>query len=239
MDAGSNKYKMMINAKKRENDIEEEHVDEEVLEQIWTAEEEYGKAKKEYLYEKFGKEKAENILRELTDRKLIKVRNSGILLTKIGQDKARQIIRRHRLAERLLHDVLDASDEVYERGACQFEHFINEDITTSICTLLGHPAVCPHGKLIPPGKCCSHTKQKLQSVLGPLSRLRAGVKAEVVYISSTSQTSLDFLSSVGVVSGLKFTIHHRKPSLVIQFGETQLALDDEVAKNIYVRIIAG
>ncbi|MCP4460918.1 MAG: metal-dependent transcriptional regulator [Cytophagales bacterium] len=181
----------------------------------------------------------ENTLLELTESKLIKDKDTGIILTKIGQDKARQIIRRHRLAERLLHDVLDASDEVYERGACQFEHFINEDITTSICTLLGHPEVCPHGKLIPPGKCCSHTKQKLQPVLGPLSRLRAGVKAEVVYISSTIQTSIDFLSSVGVVPGLKFTIHHRKPSLVIQFDDTQLALDDEVAINIYVRVITG
>ncbi len=224
---------------KRENYIKEEHIAEEILEQIWTAEEENGNIKCDLLYEQFGKKLADNILRELTENELIKFRSSAINLTKTGQDKARQIIRRHRLAERLLHDVLDASDEVYERGACQFEHFINEDITTSICTLLGHPEVCPHGKLIPPGKCCSHTKQKLQPVLGPLSRLRAGVKVEVVYITSTSQTSLDFLSSVGIVPGLKFTIHHRKPSLVIQFDETQLALDDDVAKNIYVRVTAG
>ncbi len=229
----------MANAKKREDYVKEEHISEEVLELIWTAEEENSKVKKEFLFEKFGREKMENTLPELTANKLIKDKDTGIILTKIGQDKARQIIRRHRLAERLLHDVLDASDEVYERGACQFEHFINEDITTSICTLLGHPEVCPHGKLIPPGKCCSHTKQKLQPVLGPLSRLRAGVKAEVVYISSTIQTSIDFLSSVGVVPGLKFTIHHRKPSLVIQFDDTQLALDDEVAINIYVRVITG
>ncbi len=229
----------MSNAKKREDYVKEEHISEEVLELIWTAEEENSKVKKEFLFEKFGREKMENTLPELTANKLIKDKDTGIILTKIGQDKARQIIRRHRLAERLLHDVLDASDEVYERGACQFEHFINEDITTSICTLLGHPEVCPHGKLIPPGKCCSHTKQKLQPVLGPLSRLRAGVKAEVVYISSTIQTSIDFLSSVGVVPGLKFTIHHRKPSLVIQFDDTQLALDDEVAINIYVRVITG
>ncbi len=229
----------MVNAKKREDYIKEEHISEEVLELIWTAEEENSKLKKEFLFEKFGREKMENTLLELTESKLIKDKDSGIILTKMGQDKARQIIRRHRLAERLLHDVLDASDEVYERGACQFEHFINEDITTSICTLLGHPEVCPHGKLIPPGKCCSHAKQKLQPVLGPLSRLRAGVKAEVVYISSTIQTSIDFLSSVGIVPGLKFTIHHRKPSLVIQFDDTQLALDDEVAINIYVRVITG
>ncbi len=230
---------MAENTKKLENYIKEEHMTEEVLELVWTAEEEHGKAKKEYLYDKFGKEKMNNILHELTESKLIKFQNTDVILTKAGKDVASQIIRRHRLAERLLHDVLDASDEVYERGACQFEHFINEDITTSICTLLGHPEVCPHGKLIPPGKCCSHTKHKLQPVLGPLSKLRAGVKAEVVYITSTSQSSLDFLSSAGVVPGLQFTIHHRKPSLVIQFDETQLALDEDVINNIFVRVITG
>ncbi|NOR65395.1 MAG: hypothetical protein GQ468_05195, partial [Candidatus Scalindua sp.] len=54
-----------------------------------------------------------------------------------------------------------------------------------------------------------------------------------------SQTSTEWLSSVGVVPGLKFKAHHRKPSLVIQFGETQLALDDDVTKYIYVRVITG
>ncbi len=162
-----------------------------------------------------------------------------IQLTETGQKKAVPIIRRHRLAERLLNDVLGVSDEVFERGACQFEHFINEDITASICTLLGHPSVCPHGKKIPPGECCSRAKRKLQPVFGPLSRLRTGVKAKVVYISTGSQESLEWLTSIGVVPGLAFTVHHRKPSLVIRFGETQLALDDDIAKYIYVRVITS
>ena len=83
----------------------------------------------------------------------------------------------------------------------------------------------------------SHTKRKLQPVFGPLSRLRTGIKAKVVYISTGSQESVDFLSSIGVVPGLTFTVHHRKPSFVIRFGEIQLALDDDIAKYIYVRVI--
>ena len=62
----------MINVKRRENYIKEEHIAEEVLELIWTAEEEYGKLEKELLFEKFGKEEMENTLRELTESKLIK-----------------------------------------------------------------------------------------------------------------------------------------------------------------------
>ncbi|MBT6049446.1 MAG: ferrous iron transport protein A, partial [Candidatus Scalindua sp.] len=51
------------------------------------------------------------------------------------------------------------------------------------------------------------------------------------------QESSEWLSSIGVVPGLTFTVHHRKPSLVIRFGETQLALDDDIANYIYVRVI--
>ena len=230
---------MIVKAEKRKKYLQEENLVEEVLENIWTVEEEQGKTERGLLYEKFGKEITDNCLRELTGKKLINIHDTGIFLTETGKSRTRPIIRRHRLAERLLHDVLNVNEEVFERGACQFEHLINEDITASICALLGHPSVCPHGKKIPPGECCSHTKRKLQPVLGPLSRLKAGIRAKVVYITAGSQISIDRLSSIGVVPGLKFTVHHRKPGLVIQFGETQLALDNDIAKNIYVRVNTG
>lgn len=229
----------MTTVEKNENSMQDAFIDEELLECIWVTAEEYGKTVTESLYKKFNKETVGVVLSEMAEKKLITIHNSEILLTEAGQKKTLPIIRRHRLAERLLNDVLGVSDEVFERGACQFEHFINEDITASICMLLGHPTVCPHGKKIPPGECCSHTKRKLQPMFGPLSRLRTGIKAKVVYISTGSQESLDWLTSIGVVPGLNFTVHHRKPSLVIQFGETQLALDDDIAKYIFVRIITN
>ena len=222
---------------KVENSIQDAFIDDELLECIWVAAEEQDTTTTGSLSEKFDKETVGVSLSEMVEKKLITIHDSIIHLTETGQKKAMSIIRRHRLAERLLNDILGVSDEVFERGACQFEHFINEDITASICTLLGHPTVCPHGKNIPPGECCSHTKRRLQPVFGPLSRLRTGIKAKVVYISSGSQESVDFLSSIGVVPGLTFTVHHRKPSFVIRFGETQLALDDDIAKYIYVRVI--
>jgi Mn-dependent transcriptional regulator len=212
-------------------------IEDEVLECVWVTAEVQGITTTDSLYEKFDKETIGVVLSEMVEKKLISIHKSVIHLTETGQKKAIPIIRRHRLAERLLNDVLGVSDDVFERGACQFEHFINEDITASICMLLGHPKVCPHGKEIPPGECCSHTKRKLQPVFGPVSKLRTGIKAKVVYISTGSQENLDFLSSIGVVPGLTFTVHHRKPSLVIRFGETQLALDDDIANYIYVRVI--
>jgi len=227
----------MQKAETNENSVQDAFIDDELLECIWVTAEEQGTATTELLYEKFGKETVGVALSEMVGKNLITIHDSVVLLTETGQKKAMPIIRRHRLAERLLNDVLGVSDDVFERGACQFEHFINEGITASICTLLGHPTVCPHGKKIPPGECCSNTKRKLQPVFGPLSRLRTGIKAKVVYISTGSQESSEWLSSIGVVPGLTFTVHHRKPSLVIRFGETQLALDDDIANHIYVRVI--
>ncbi|KHE92748.1 MAG: metal-dependent transcriptional regulator [Candidatus Scalindua rubra] len=228
----------MAKIENREKYKQNVFIEDEVLECLWVTAEEHDITTTESLYEKLDKETIGVVLSEMVEKKLISIQNSVIRLTETGQKKAMPIIRRHRLAERLLNDVLGVSDDVFERGACQFEHFINEDITASICMLLGHPTVCPHGKKIPPGECCSHTKRKLQPVFGPVSKLRTGIKAKVVYISTGSQESLDFLSSIGVVPGLTFTVHHRKPSLVIRFGETQLALDDDIANYIYVRVIS-
>ena len=227
----------MENVEKSEICKQDAFIEDELLERIWVTTEEHGSTKTDYLYEKFDKETVGVVLSEMVEKKLITIHDSVVLLTETGQKEAIPIIRRHRLAERLLNDVLGVSDDVFERGACQFEHFINEGITASICTLLGHPTVCPHGKKIPPGDCCSQTKKKLQPVFGPLSRLRTGIKAKVVYISTGSQENSNWLSSLGVVPGFEFTVHHRKPSLVISFGETQLALDDDIADYIYVRVI--
>lgn len=76
----------------------------------------------------------------------------GVSLTKKGRIKARQIIRNHRLAERLLIDILNT--EVDEEAICGLEHHISKKIANAVCTTLNHPRKCPHGNTIPKGKCC-------------------------------------------------------------------------------------
>jgi putative ABC transport system ATP-binding protein len=79
--------------------------------------------------------------------------------TPAGETRARNIIRRHRLAERLFMDVLSIRDEAeVESSACKFEHILSPDVTDRICTLLGHPAACPHGSPIPKGPCCDENR---------------------------------------------------------------------------------
>jgi putative ABC transport system ATP-binding protein len=76
-------------------------------------------------------------------------------LTPRGRERAGNIIRRHRLAERLFTDSLamDSESEI-EQQACKFEHILSPEATDKICTFLGHPRTCPHGAPIPPGVCC-------------------------------------------------------------------------------------
>ena len=78
-----------------------------------------------------------------------------VQLTAHGRKRAADIIRRHRLAERLFTDSLamDSETEI-EQQACKFEHILSSEATDKICTFLGHPRTCPHGSPIPPGPCC-------------------------------------------------------------------------------------
>jgi putative ABC transport system ATP-binding protein len=79
-------------------------------------------------------------------------------MTERGRKRAADVIRRHRLAERLFTDSLamDSETEI-EQQACKFEHILSPGATDKICTFLGHPRTCPHGAPIPPGECCGET----------------------------------------------------------------------------------
>src|SRR5436305_998389 len=83
-----------------------------------------------------------------------------VQLTAHGRKRAADIIRRHRLAERLFTDSLamDSETEI-EQQACKFEHILSSEATDKICTFLGHPRTCPHGSPIPPGPCCGRVTE--------------------------------------------------------------------------------
>ena len=77
----------------------------------------------------------------------------GIQLTPKGKEIAKRIIRSHRLIEVLMHETLKT--DISEENVCGIEHHMDEDFTAALCTLLKHPRQCPHGNLIPKGKCCN------------------------------------------------------------------------------------
>jgi len=149
-----------------------------LLEQIWICGEEGKPAQAELLRAEgpagklpiVGVEPATRLLARMADSRLIEFngnRNGGgiamssgavndgeVHLTEAGALRARDVVRRHRLAERLFTDTFAVEDAEAHLQACRFEHIITPDLDQRICSFLGHPKTCPHGNPIPPGPCC-------------------------------------------------------------------------------------
>lgn len=164
----------------------------------------------------------------------IKVEGDKILFSSKGNERASQILRRHRLAERLITDVLNIPLDEAEKAACEFEHFLASEVTDSICTLLGHPRECPHGAPIPEGECCRAATEVLGSAVVPLTKLETGHSARIAYVSTPSHPRLHKLMSFGLVPGVHVKVHQKTPSYVISCEQTELALEEDVAGDIHV-----
>ena len=120
---------------------------EEIMETLWT---ELVERKKDKCDASLLKN--DDALKEIKDAGFIKIKDNNISLTRKGKDEAKSCIRRHRLAERLFTDVLDLKGSLVHDTSCKFEHFLNKGLDENICTLLGHPKTCPHGRPIPDRK---------------------------------------------------------------------------------------
>jgi DtxR family Mn-dependent transcriptional regulator len=121
-------------------------------------------------------------LEQLLNGGYVSLSDDQVRLTAKGQPEARNVVRRHRLAERLLADVLGATDMHIHEKACKFEHLLDRGLEESICTLLGHPKICPHGSPIPPGKCCRQRETQAQKVVSALSQLAQGQRGRIAYL---------------------------------------------------------
>jgi DtxR family Mn-dependent transcriptional regulator len=161
---------------------------------------------------------------------LINIKSGRITLTEQGLLRARDITRRHLLAERLFADVLSMSD--YEADACRFEHAISPEVEEAICTFLGHPPTCPHGRHIPRGNCCKLYEKKVRPLVQNLTDMEVGIDVRVVFITSPA---MDRLASIGLVPGAVIKLQQKKPSFVLGIEETTIAVDEEIAKGIYVK----
>ncbi len=208
---------------------------EEVLEHMWTVAEQGREVATEDVGSVLAPGPLEQTLRQMIGGGLVEKDGHRLTLTRTGKELAEQVVRRHRLAERLLTDVLDVGMAESESSACRFEHCLSAEVADSICTLLGHPRTCPHGKPIPPGPCCLARDTAPSPVVVPLSDLQVGQQARVAYILSHRNHRLDRLTSLGLLPGAMVRLEQRSPSFVISVGESDLALASSIAHEIYVR----
>ena len=211
---------------------------EEILEAVYT-ERESGRDEAESVLAHTGTEHAPDArpedLRELEAGGLLRLDGSHVQLTDEGERRARDVVRRHRLTERLFRDLLDLGESAMESQACELEHILSPEATESVCTLLGHPPTCPHGKPIPPGSCCGTFQRTLKPLVTGLPSFDLGATGRIVFIAPRFHDRMDRLAALGVIPGSEIRLHQRSPSYVIEVGETTIALDPEIAREIYVK----
>jgi DtxR family Mn-dependent transcriptional regulator len=171
---------------------------------------------------------------ELIEAKLI-THNGVYALTAAGAARAKGIVRRHRLAEILFAQVLEVEAHEAERSACELEHMLSEAVVDRVCTFLGHPPACPHAKPIPQGECCRVFTRQVEPLITRLIDLPLGTTASVVFIAPRSVQRLNRLAAFGVVPGSQVRLIERKPSVVMSCGQTSIAVEDEIGREIYVK----
>lgn len=173
---------------------------------------------------------------ELVRLGLLEIRGSTYDLTRSGKEQAVLAIRRHRLAERLLVDVLVTEESLVDDRACSLEHVLFDGVDESICTLLGHPQFCPHGKPIPPGKCCQTMRCSVGRLIVPLCELKAGQEGRIAYVQMNNPQRLQKLMAMGVLPGVTIKVNRTYPSFVFEAGYSQFAVDEDIAADIYIRL---
>lgn len=178
----------------------------------------------------------EDSFHSLIEKGLIDI-NKDNLFTDEGLKEAEKCVRRHRLAERLLSDILNVRGPLMHEAGCKFEHGLHYGLEDNICTLLGHPKSCPHGKAIPPGECCKSFEKTPKRLILALRELSPGDSGKISYINTHDREILKKLISMGLLPGNEIKLLHRFPSFVFEMGESSFAIDNDLADNIHVLLL--
>jgi DtxR family Mn-dependent transcriptional regulator len=166
--------------------------------------------------------------RELLDHKLYK----GVELTPAGQKAAVGAIRRHRIVERFLADLLGYAWSDADRLAQTFEHSLPQEVEDRLYVALDCPTSCPHGFPIPAPEVAEIP------MLPPLYDLEPGDVATLALPGSTDPAVVEFLETLGLRPGVEVQVLEKHPfdgPLVVRVGDHDRTLGDKVARQIYVK----
>jgi len=202
----------------------------EILEMLWVQFEE-----KKQKAVNLGISKVDPAISELERYGYINITSDRIILTDKGKIEGKKLVRRHRLSERLFVDIFDIKKTSVHPISCQFEHLIYEEVEEAICTLLGHPKFCPHGQKIPEGNCCIKSKEIVSKVIKPLTELNVKEKAKIAYLHTQDTKKLQKIMALGILPGMSIVLLQKFPSYVFEIGNSQYAIDESLAKCIFVR----
>jgi DtxR family Mn-dependent transcriptional regulator len=176
-----------------------------------------------------------SMIKKLASKKIVAyVPYRGIKMTEKGRKEALSIIRKHRLAESFLVEVMGMGWEEVHDIAEQLEHIESETFYNRIDEMLGKPKLDPHGEPIPDvnGKVASRKRLSLSDV-------SAGASATITAVSDDEKSFLDHLNNKGLQIGDTVTVRKKEEfdgSLIIARGKKETMLTDQVASRIWVEI---
>lgn len=163
-------------------------------------------------------------------------------LTDLGRDRAVSVMRKHRLAERLLLDVIGLDWRDVHVEACRWEHVMSDEVEQKLVTLLGHPQVSPYGNPIPGlghlGVDLPPVAETHADLIGADVAARRGGRFEVRRIIEIVQNQpgvMDRLQRGGIIPGAVLEFAIRGPALVAIDDATTTELAADVAHGIHVK----
>ena len=172
------------------------------------------------------------MIRRLRADGYIETRGRARVLTDSGRSVAESVVRKHRLAERLLTDIIGLPWEKAHVEAGRWEHVISDEVEERIVALLGFPTTCPHGNPIP-GAGGQPAPSVALSSMAQGERVRLARVTELVELD---ESMLSYLSSHGFVPGTEATVATRAPdgTLTLDLGSATIALGPSLASQLYV-----
>ena len=184
----------------------------------------------------------ETVKRLISEGYAVQHSNKSVSLTPSGQEMTEHILRRHRLAERLLFDVLGMDSISAHEQAHALEHWMSQEVEDRISTLLGHPRTCPHGNPIP-GNATSGPAFLQEQNAFRLSEAATGQVVQVLLISEVVEDESDVLrrlSQIGVYPTARVTILEAVPgeALVVRVRDQACSIGADLATKIWVQTSA-
>lgn len=172
------------------------------------------------------------MIKRMAQKKLVKISDGEISLTASGSKLATTIVRRHRLAERFLTDMLGLSWAAAHHEAGKWEHVISPEVEAAIAERLGNPTTCPHGNPIP-------GSTYVQPDLIPLSSVDPGNAVTVTRIPEELEFApglLEFLEENSLVPGTDAKVIAKSPdgTATVEIGGQVVGISAFTAERILV-----
>ncbi len=155
----------------------------------------------------------------------------GVKCTERGETVAVELLKKHRLIERLLVDFLELPWDGVHDLACKLEHYISMDVANRICNKMGNPQTCPHGNPVD----ATYDDGSFR-----LSETVQNESYEVVKVTDEREEFLTYIMDIGLVPGARIVILERTPfgdvlNVQVSQNSKPLAVGKEVATAIYVK----